>query len=364
MDSNALASCASEIRDHDVDTFTVAFRGEDAAWNEDVEASRFAAQIGVRHHMVPVVQEEALENLEEIFHAFDQPTLDGPNTWIIARAVRRAGISVALSGLGGDEVFAGYSHLRSAQLSQTWFRAASTMRPALMKLVPWLNGPRQQNLRLDKALSLLEALGDEATVYAVRRSLLPPRLLLELASESIEEYCRSGLKGLLSPTNIANRSGLDAQTVLELTNYLPNTLLRDTDVMAMRNALEVRVPFLDEALMEKILTFPGKWRAKRNQQKPLLAAAFPEIGVHKPHRKRGFVLPFANWLHGPLGEDVEKRFAHLEHAGPYLRVPAVNALLRRFKNGEDRLWARIWAIYVLERWIENSKKRSATSFPG
>jgi asparagine synthase (glutamine-hydrolysing) len=359
MDSNALATCASELRHRDVDTFTIVFRGADAAWSEEVESSRFAARLGVRHHLVPVDQEEALDHLGEIVAAFDQPSADGPNSWVIARAVRQAGITVALSGLGGDELFGGYEHLRSAQLHRGRYQAVKTLRPLLQTLSPLLSGLRRRNLRVDKALSLIQALGHADAVYAVRRSLLPDHLLQELATEALDGARSGGLVGLLSPSDVRGRDGLDAQTILEFSNYLTNTLLRDTDIMSMRHALEVRVPFLDESLVEYVLTLPTEWRVKASAQKPLLTAAVPEIGRHLASGKRGFVLPFANWLRGALRADVEPRLLRLEFAGPYVRPKAVERLWGAFMDGEDRLWARVWAVYVLDRWIEGTQKVSS-----
>jgi asparagine synthase (glutamine-hydrolysing) len=356
MDSTALATCAAELRERDVDTFTVVFRGADAAWSEEAEASRFAGRLGVRHHLVPVEQDEALVHLDEIIGAFDQPSFDGPNTWIISRAVRRAGITVALSGLGGDELFAGYGHLRSAHLHRWSYRLATRLQAPLLALAPLLSRLRSRDLRLDKAFSLVQALGRPEAIYAVRRSLLPQRMLEELAAGTLDGSRADGLSGLLSAAEVGDRADLDAQTVLELSNYLSNTLLRDTDVMAMRHSLEVRVPFLDESLVEYVLSLPPRWRVKRRDQKPLLAAAVPEVGHHRPGGKRGFVLPFANWLRGALRSDVAARLQHLEHAGPYLDTLAVDTLWRRFLAGEDRLWARVWAVYVLDRWIEGARR--------
>lgn len=362
MDSTALATCASELRDRDLDTFTVVFRGADAAWSEEVEASRFAARLGVRHHLIPVEQDEALLHLDEIVGALDQPSTDGANSWVIARAVRGAGITVALSGLGADELFGGYAHLRSAQLHRGRYLAAEAFRPFLTFLSPLLNGIRRRDLRVEKALSLLSAAARPDEIYAARRSLLPQRMLEELASGSVAGFCvNGGLSSLLSPSDLDGREGLDAQTVIELANYLSNTLLRDTDVMSMQHALEVRVPFLDESLVEYVLTLPASWRVKPGAQKPLLSAAMPEIGRHTAGGKRGFVLPFANWFRGALRADVDRRLTRLEHAGPYLRAPAVAQLWHRFLAGESRLWARVWAVYVLDRWIEEAGRLAGRS---
>jgi asparagine synthase (glutamine-hydrolysing) len=354
MDSRALASCAAELRDGDVDTFTVAFRGEDAAWSEAGEAAQYAAQLGVRHHVVPVNQDDALEHVDDIIGAFDQPSVDGPNIWVISRAIRRAGLTVALSGLGADEVFGGYNHLRSAWLHRRYYALATLLAPLARILAPALRGLRPKNLRLEKGFALLTALGDARSVYAARRSLLPERTLRDMASNSLEELRTGSTVQFLSPAEVTGRDGIDAQTVLELSNYLSNTLLRDADVMAMRHGLEVRVPFLDESLVEHVLTLPPGWRVKSNRQKPLLSAAVPKIGTHSAAAKRGFVLPFANWLRGALRTDVERRLLRLKHAGTYVRPGAVADLWRRFVAGDDRLWARVWAIYVLDRWIERS----------
>lgn len=357
MDSTAIATCASELRDRNVDTFTVVFRGADAAWSEEIEATRFAARLGVRHHLIPVDESDALANIDSMMSALDQPSVDGPNSWVIARAVRGAGITVALSGLGGDEVFGGYGHLRSAALDERRDQVLSVLWPLVRTAAPLLTRVRGTHLRVDKALSIFAGLDRPEALYAARRALFPPQTFNELASEAITASRREGAAALLSPCDVAGRGRLDAQTVLELANYLSNTLLRDTDTMAMSHALEVRVPLLDESIVEYVIGLPSRWRVKRNVLKPLLSAAIPGIGTHSSSGKRGFVLPFANWLRSALRADVERRLRRLDYAGPFVRPPAVAALWRRFLAGDDRLWARVWAVYVLDRWIEINARR-------
>jgi asparagine synthase (glutamine-hydrolysing) len=112
------------------------------------------------------------------------------------------------------------------------------------------------------------------------------------------------------------------------------------------------VPFLDVALVDFVLSLPLEYRFTKGRQKPLLAAAVPEIAAAGVTPKQGFTLPFDNWLRGPLRGDVEARLGVLNFAGTWVHAKLATRLFQRFLAGEKRLWTRVWAIYVLDRWLE------------
>ncbi|MBL0278474.1 MAG: asparagine synthase (glutamine-hydrolyzing) [Anaeromyxobacter sp.] len=354
MDSGALVGLAAELRGGDVDAFTVGLPGEDSHLDETDGAKAQALHSRVRHHVIRLSQDDALACMDDWFLALDQPSIDGLNTFVVSRAVRGAGVTVALSGVGGDELFGGYAHVRRTPL-QLGLQAAA--RPAHRFLGPrspaWkLLGGRSG--RLDKALALAASV-DASDRYAAHRALFVLPAVRSLVDPRYQAaWCDGGNRRLLSAA-IGGADGSNSQMVLELQNYLPNTLLRDTDVMSMRNGLEVRVPFLNRALVELVLSLPARWVVQRGRIKPLLADAMGDM-VRVQRSKLGFTLPFARWLRGPLRSDVERRLGRLEWAGEYLTVHGARIQWERLLAGDDRAWTRVWAIYVLDRWLEGMSR--------
>ena len=351
MDSSAIVACVAEERP--LDAFTVGFGEADWRLDEIAVAAAFARKLGVRHHVLRLSADACLGALSGVLDSMDQPSSDGANTWVVSLAARSAGITVALSGLGGDELFGGYPHLRAAHERSGWIGALGTFAPAAraagMAMAPFAG----RDVRIAKAVSLLASGGDPARLYAARRSLI----LLErsadlLPPERAARWRAHGNHAFVAWDDDPRVEPAQAQTEIEYRNYLPNTLLRDADVMSMRHGLEVRVPLLDHELVEFVLSLPLHYRFKRGKQKPLLAAAVPLVPETSPAQKKGFTMPFATWLRGPLRGSVEARLSRLHWAGEYVTTAGSMRLWRRFLGGEDRLWTRVWAIHVLDRWLE------------
>jgi len=142
---------------------------------------------------------------------------------------------------------------------------------------------------------------------------------------------------------------------LELRCYMLNTLLRDTDAMSMAHGVEIRVPFVDHVLAEKLLSIPGPSKLEGSVPKPLLVGALggdlPKRVVHR--RKRGFTLPFEHWLRDELKSEVAQGLARIGD-GPLasvLHLDTVRGVWENFQRGTTS-WSRPWSLYVLQRWCE------------
>jgi asparagine synthase (glutamine-hydrolysing) len=311
--------------------------------------------------VVEVTEADALGSVDDWFTALDQPSIDGLNTFLVAKAVRAAGVTVALSGLGGDELFGGYAHLRRADRRPLPSFASAALerllRPesAVWRLLAGRGG------RIDKALAMLAA-RDAAATYSANRALFVLPAVRDLVAPSYRaQWCSGGNRSLLTSTSTRGE-GVRAQILLELQNYLPNVLLRDSDVMAMWHGLEVRVPFLDKDLVDYVVDVGPGDLSGQSGLKPLLAAAMGHSARPQP-RKLGFSLPMARWLRGPLRADVERRLGRLEWAGEFLTTEGALSRWRRLQGGEDRAWTRVWAIYVLDRWLEREHTRRGKAPP-
>jgi asparagine synthase (glutamine-hydrolysing) len=300
--------------------------------DESAAAAAFARRSGTRHVEVRLSDEEGAAAVAEAVAAMDQPSADGPNTFIVARAAARAGLKVALSGLGGDELFGGYRSFRILRALERW---AWLLRPApslarlarrgrtariLELATPGASlSERYETLRAFWAQSEIEAMGLPAVGYGLE----PPPDWLSLGARV---------------------------SLLELEGYLRSTLLRDADAMSMASSLELRVPFLDLRLVETCLRLDVA--APRGGPKQLLRDAVADLPASEAaHAKRGFVLPMARWMRGPLEPFLALGLERLARSAllPRLDLAGLHA---RFRAG--RLpWARLWQFAVLGHWSDS-----------
>lgn len=331
IDSTALVALARAAGKTDLHTYSITF--PDAANDEGPLARRSAAHFGTTHHEWPLGAAEGQTLFRQFLAAMDQPSIDGLNTFTVSKFARAQGMKVVLSGLGGDELFGGYKSFREvprlAALNRRlrWtgpvraaVRAAlgRAARPPLRRLGEMLGEP----LGLDSAYTALRG------VFTAREATLLTRHLTGLDP------------GPLPPAEALPEDPTPQDTVsrLELTRYMRNQLLRDSDVMSMAHGLELRVPFLDLPLFDTVSRIPAAIRLRRGKQ--LLLEAVPEIPpwiAHQP--KRGFSFPFEQWL----ASDWRDTFAELDRTSP---VPL-------------QTWYRKWAVFALSHWL----KRAGFSTP-
>jgi asparagine synthase (glutamine-hydrolysing) len=341
VDSSAIATVASEVHRGGIHTVSVGF--DEPEFDETLEASALARALGTSHTELRLSGLELLEDVEQVFAAMDQPTVDGFNTYVVARAARRAGLTVALSGLGGDELFGGYASFRDVP------RAA-----ALRRLLPFsvrvpeaaqgLAG-RVGGRGLVKALELLARPASTVHAYLLRRELLLPgeRRALHGGNWSVPEIERS------LPWDISSFSSPNQISALELSSYMRDMLLRDADVFSMAVGLELRVPLLDHVFVERVVSLPGAWKGPDPRPKPLLLDAVgPGLPPWVPERrKRGFTFPWDAWIRGPMRDRVSSALHEREMWTAVRLDPA----------GPERLWAqfedrdpRVGGLQIIALW--------------
>lgn len=337
----------------EVDTFSIVFREADYS---EAEYSRAVAKaFGTCHHEIMVSQHDALEAIPFALRAMDQPTIDGLNTFLIARQTRAAGIKVALSGLGGDELFAGYSSFRDVPRMESFARMWSVFPGALRKPFARVFSMITSDTDRNRKLRALAA-SDVPHPYFLSRALFTPGVRSSLLRAVDEQDITRACAPLQA--SLDNARGLDPinrVSYLESRCYMLNTLLRDADVMSMAHGLELRVPLIDHFLAAKLLALPGAWKLDDNTPKPLLAnalnGALPDEIVQR--KKRGFTLPFEHWLRDELRTEVERGLQNVAN-GPLaslLDSSAVQAVWNDFNLGATS-WSRPWSLYVVQRWCE------------
>lgn len=365
IDSTALTALASRNRTG-LHTFTLAF--PEQKFSEAAIARRSAKKFGTAHSEIELSGEQMLVRLDEAVSAFDSPSMDGINTYFVSWAARQAGLKVALSGLGSDEIFGGYSTFRStprlARLAKIALAAPSGLRQALAPAIDFFGGRithGDAGRKLAAAWSDPESLPD---AYFFARALFAPAQAAELLGGHAEKWMSAPAGRWLeeSVSQAESLQGAARISWLELHSYMASTLLRDTDAMSMRHSLEVRVPFLDHPLVEFALAIANRPEAQADERpKALLLSALGDLLPAEvvEQRKRTFTLPWEEWMRGALRERVAAAF---EEWSPRLEsfLPATGA--RAVWDGflsRQTTWSRPWSLYVLHSWVKHNLDAAA-----
>jgi asparagine synthase (glutamine-hydrolysing) len=363
LDSTAIAALASRSQ-RGIHTFTVAF--PDVEFSEAEKARRTAAHFGTEHSELTLSDEEMVARLDEAVAAFDQPSMDGINTYFVSWAARQAGLKVALSGLGSDEIFGGYSSFHAtstaARMKAFGRRIPKPLRAPFIAALTYAGSAAASPDALRKAGAAFLDPGALPHPYFFTRLVFTPKVVasgLRRAPDSLGgEPWQRWLAGAAAELRAAD--GFTAVSWLELRSYLANTLLRDTDAMSMRNSLEVRVPFLHSPLVEYVLSLPESAKRDGSRPKSLLVAALGELLPEEivTQRKRTFTFPWKKWLRGPLGERVAAGLADWSPVlEPQLGRDFALAIWQDFTRGRTS-WSRPWSLYVLNEWVKRNVREA------
>ena len=353
IDSSALVGILAR-NGSKLDTFSIVFREADFS---EAEYSRMVARkFGTKHHEIMVSQQSALDSVPGALDAMDLPTIDGFNTYLVSMHTRAAGVKVALSGLGADELFAGYSTFRTVRLMERFARRWRFLPGTVQRLSSRIFRNLARTSDQNRKLATL-AYGDPRVPhpYFLSRMLFTPDQLDSLCLENAGLDSRAGTELRQGLVDSFDLDHINRISYLETHFYMLNTLLRDSDVMSMAHGLEIRVPFIDHILAEKVLALPGVWKISSDLPKPLLINSLhgelPDEIVHRP--KRGFTLPFEHWLRDEMRPEIEATLLKSSE-GPLATVLSSAAILHvweDFLNGRTS-WSRPWSLYVLQRWCE------------
>jgi asparagine synthase (glutamine-hydrolysing) len=294
----------------------------------------------------------------------DQPTVDGFNVFFVAREARRAGMKVALSGLGGDELFGGYASFRDVPRALRWKHRLAPLRP-LQRLVSSCLA-RTSSRRLVKAAEVLRREKTPVHLYFLRRELFLPAERRELHPLPADSNPSTGIANADLDELTELSRGLDELnqvSLFELRTYMRHMLLRDSDVFSMAHGLELRVPLLDHRLVEQVTALPGSFKRPDPRPKPLLLDAVGRRlpGVLQAQPKRGFTFPWREWLQGPLRERVEQSIRNSDVWSTLgVSSRAVRTIWERFCRQDGRVSAlQILALVVLEDFAVRHRLRPA-----
>jgi asparagine synthase (glutamine-hydrolysing) len=363
LDSSAIAVLAGRAQQR-IQSFTLTF--PDTPYDEGPLARVVAQRAGTQHSEVPLQGKDMLARLDEALTALDQPTMDGINTYFVSWAAREVGLKVALSGLGGDELFGGYrSFADTPKLAQV--KMASRLVPESFRrfTAPMVNSFLARSGSADAARKASDAwLAPDVLPhpYFFTRLLFPPSDLANLIDPQFRSSAVANDGVTLDPTWLAwlERVADQAEAAepmagvswLEMRTYMASTLLHDTDSVSMARSLEVRVPFLDTPLVEFVNALPDDARMQAGVSKGLLRAALAGLIPEEilDQKKRTFTLPWEDWLRTALRPRVESSFNNLAPAlEGHLHAAGVQRVWDNFLHAQTS-WSRPWSLYVLNEW--------------
>lgn len=355
IDSSAVVGLMSEVTPGNVNTFSVTF--QESGYDESHYARQVADRFDTQHTEIKLTPEDFLELLPEALRSMDHPSGDGPNTYVVSRVTREAGVTVALSGLGGDELFAGYPIFHQSLKLQD-YRWISSIPRSLRSVAGALLDKAGGSPSTAKIAELISRDSFEVNhSYPLSRQVYAP--------SEISRILQSGATGInpgrveqvaeqLAPM-FGSGSLISRISAAEIQTYMQNTLLRDTDQMSMASGLEVRVPFLDHLLVEELLSMRDTLKLPVTPKKLLTDALGSLLPAEIVHRKKmGFDFPWEHWLKNELRSRVEK---NLEALGQqeFISAGEVENIRRRFFAGKPgATWPKIWLLFVLQEWIQTN----------
>jgi asparagine synthase (glutamine-hydrolysing) len=341
LDSSSVAALAMRARQEPLRTCSIAF--ESRAYDESGYARVVAEALGTQHHERLVTRADFMGELPAFIGALDQPSIDGFNTYFVARTAHELGLKVALSGLGGDELFGGYPSFRGVP---RLLRALKTTRALAGAGAAQAISMVTRSDRWRKVAEAARRPATAASAYLVYRGLFTRAESAQLlrASDPFDAI-----------THVRERAG-DVDDSLaewvgraELGTYTAAQLLRDNDVMSMAHSLELRVPLLDTGLVETVNALPAAQRFRGQGTKPLLRELMkdelPPVVLERKERQ-GFTFPLQEWL---AADDARHLWQWDSPVMRHFSRSELSRLQQRFRNGQTH-WSRVWALMALNEW--------------
>ena len=367
IDSSAMVAVMVQESASQVKTFSIGYEGEGAFQDERSYARIVAKRYGTEHHEF-VVTPAVADLMPDLVGTMGQPFADSsviPNYYI--SKLTRQHVTVALSGLGGDEIGGGYQRYLGMLWAERYGRLPAALRPGwLGTAVGWLPDVRSGRRWIDQAkrffattnLEPAERYAAMVTTFSAvdRQQLLAPGFMAPAAAAHAER-----LVTRVFDSGHAD-SILHAAMLADLGSYLPGDLLALADRVSMRHSLEVRVPFLDHPLVELMAGAPDSLKVHGRTKKVLMREAFrgllPASILHR--RKVGFSVPLALWLRTELRDMLQEILSEAEvRRLGYLRYAEVERIKVEHLAGRANHESKLWALMNLVSWHRHSRKGQA-----
>ncbi len=350
IDSSAVVGLMVEAGDPSPNTFHVSF--DEADFDESKYAQIIAKKFNTRHTEIKLKPEVMLEELTNALDAMDTPSGDGINTYVVSKAIHDQGIRVALSGIGGDELFAGYpiffNYIRLQQKRWIWDSPKK-----LRNLAGTLIGKGERKDRMRQMISLDSPAIENS--YPVFRQIISPDNLHKLTS-------LNGVDGQTLSNQLIHKKAAIARlpyysqvTAAEYLGYTQQTLLKDTDQMSMANSLEIREPFFDQDLVEFVMSVPDHFKVPVYPKSLLVESLKPMLPDEIVHRKKqGFVFPWSDWIKKDLRTFCDQHITQMSQRD-FIHGDRLVSAWKLFLSGDINIrWVEIWLFVVLNYWMEKN----------
>lgn len=348
IDSSVVVGLMTEAGDTSPNTFNISF--DEKEYDESQYAEIIAKKFRTNHTRILLKSTSFLDELQNALDAMDTPSGDGINTYVVSKAIHEKGMKVALSGVGGDELFAGYpffkQYLQLQQKKWLWkfpgyFRSMAAVRA----------GARKERVR-----QLLSA--DSPTIdnaYPIFRQILSPALIQRLTTLGGNQMTSVQLELRNRANNLDMLPLLSQVSAAEYLGYTQHTLLKDADQMSMAHALELREPYFDNDLVEFVLAIPDQLKDPVYPKSLMVESVknlLPDEVVHR--KKQGFLFPWNLWLKNELRSFCDKHIKNICQR-PFINAKAMEEYWQNFLDGKNNVrWAEIWLFVVLEYWLEKN----------
>jgi len=356
IDSSAIVALASQHVLGPLKTFNINF--QEGEFSEARYAKQVAEMYGTEHSQIDLNPHVLIEKLPAVLNSMDHPSGDGINSYVVSEAAKQAGITVALSGLGGDELFAGYPifsqfyDLRDKGWLMSFPKFARSLAGNVYtKLKPGIGSEKINQIITEDYLDL-------EYIYQYSREVLSKDKISDLLTENsrgvntVFELVQ-GAVGVEQPGFKMSR--LSKVSYAEILTYLQSVLLRDTDQMSMAHALEVRVPFLDHELVSLALSISDNHKYPTSPKKLLVDS----LGDYLPkevhdRKKMGFTFPWKVWMKNELKEFCGDALLDLAQR-PEFSAKVVHSRWDKFlKDDPSVSWSRIWYLCILQSWMSRN----------
>lgn len=371
VDSSLLVALMARNSVHKVKTFSVGFGAEGADIDETDDAEKTAAFIGTDHTRVLVTGSDVRDEIMHIAFALDQPTVDGVNSYFVSKAAR-TGVTVAISGTGGDELFAGYPWFGTMAKAYAWDKSHPYRTDIRSVFATAVKGGWFDKLSVDHSFGVIDNVRSWwgfLSQYARLYQIFNTRGTAEIMSAEMKAMAHVGRDpgiDIAGADELANVGPVERVSGLCLRGYTQNQLLRDIDAVSMSHSLEVRVPFLDPVITDLALSLPESTKLGdlSGIARPA-SATYREAGVKKIlidsgkgllpagldlQPKRGFGMPFDSWLKGALLDVMEDTLSEkaVRQRG-FFDIKTVNGVKSKFLSGQQG-WSQPWLLMMTELW--------------